>query len=101
MATSSPLRSGARGKPEHPVEGEGAIEITHADADVIDPLDCDGLGNCELRASVDTVTLYKRRSGCPVQRCPDPRLRFIVAHSEHAALRLGPGPGTSMHYTLT
>ena len=49
-----PLRSVREGKPEHSVEGEGAIEITHADADVIDPLDCDGLGNCELRASVDT-----------------------------------------------
>jgi len=25
-----------------------AVEIAHADADVIDPLDCDGLGHCEL-----------------------------------------------------
>ena len=43
-----------QGEPEHPVKGEGAIEITHADADMIDPLDCDGLGHGELRAFVDT-----------------------------------------------
>jgi hypothetical protein len=33
-----------QGEPEHAVKGQGAIEIAHADADMIDPLDCDGLG---------------------------------------------------------
>jgi hypothetical protein len=45
------------GEPEHPVKGEGAIEITHADADMIDSLDSDGLGHWELRTSVDIGNL--------------------------------------------
>src|SRR5262249_44036191 len=43
----------SQSKPKHMVKGESAIKITHADADVIDPLDCDGLGHCELRAFAD------------------------------------------------
>jgi hypothetical protein len=31
-----------QGEPEHPVKAESPIEITHTDADMIDPLDCDG-----------------------------------------------------------
>jgi hypothetical protein len=54
MATSSPHGPVRQGEPEHPVKGEGAIEFTHADADMIDVLDCDGLGHWELRAFVDT-----------------------------------------------
>ena len=38
-----------QGEPEHPVEGQGTVEIPHANADVVDPLDCDGLGHCGLR----------------------------------------------------
>src|SRR5438105_12169983 len=40
-----------------------------------------------------SATLYKKCSGCPVRRCPDARFWLIVAHFEHAAIRLRPGPG--------
>jgi hypothetical protein len=39
-------------KPEHPVKGQRAVEISHSNPDVIDPLDCDVLGHRDLRASV-------------------------------------------------
>jgi hypothetical protein len=42
------LRPVRRGEPEYPVEGQGAVEIAHADADMIDPLDGDRLGHCDL-----------------------------------------------------
>jgi hypothetical protein len=45
-----------QGEPEHPVKGQSAVEITHSDADVIDPLDCDGLGHCDLP---DRVTRFR------------------------------------------
>src|SRR3954451_24272097 len=77
--------------------GEGALEIAYADADVIDPLDCDGLGRCELRVFVDTGHLiseaFRVSGAAALPRCAA-YIRFIVAHSEHAAIRLGPGPGT-------
>jgi hypothetical protein len=57
-----------QGEPEHPVKGEGAIEFTHADADMIDLLDCDGLGPLGAPAFVDTGRLYRKKSGCPVRR---------------------------------
>jgi hypothetical protein len=42
-----------QGEPEHAVKGQSAFEIADADADMIEPLDCDGLGHCELRTLVD------------------------------------------------
>src|ERR1700746_283093 len=39
-------------KPKHPVKGQRAVEISHSNPDVIDPLDCDVLGHRDLRASV-------------------------------------------------
>jgi hypothetical protein len=57
-----------QGEPEHPVKGEGAIEFTHADADMIDLLDCDGLGHWELRPLWIPGILYRKKSGCPVRR---------------------------------
>jgi hypothetical protein len=35
-------------EPEHPVEGQGAVEIAHPNADVIDPLDGARLGHSDL-----------------------------------------------------
>jgi hypothetical protein len=47
-------RAGAahHSKPKHPVKGQRAVEISHSNPDVIDPLDCDVLGHRDLRASV-------------------------------------------------
>src|SRR5207237_1512728 len=39
-------------KPKHPVKAQSAVEISHSNPDVIDPLDCDVLGHRDLRASV-------------------------------------------------
>jgi hypothetical protein len=35
------LGAAHQGEPEHPVKGQGAVEISHPNTDVIDPLDCD------------------------------------------------------------
>ena len=51
-----PLRSVRQGEPEHAVKGQGAFEIADADADMIDPLDCDGLG--KLQTFGGRVILY-------------------------------------------
>jgi hypothetical protein len=53
--------------------GHTLLTITHADADVIDPLDCDGLGHCELRAFADIGHLIWKGSGRAVQRYPSAR----------------------------
>src|SRR5580692_13119548 len=50
IATSSP--SARRTKPKHPVKAQSAVEISHSNPDVIDPLDCDVLGHRDLPASV-------------------------------------------------
>ena len=43
------LRCPAReGEPEHPVKGEGPVEIAHPNTDVIDPLDINGLAHPTL-----------------------------------------------------
>jgi hypothetical protein len=47
------MAAGGTKRSARPVKGQGAFEIADADADLIDSLDCDGLGHCELRASVD------------------------------------------------
>ena len=36
-------------EPEQPVERQGPVEVAHANADVVDPLDCDRLGHNDLR----------------------------------------------------
>ena len=41
------LRTTHQGEPEHRVKGQGAVEISYSDANVIDPLDCDRLGYCD------------------------------------------------------
>jgi hypothetical protein len=60
---NAPDLSVRQGKPEHPVKGEGAIEIAHTDADMIDPLDCNGLGHWEDKQAIEmrrSVPLEKR-----------------------------------------
>src|SRR5437588_8297451 len=39
-------------KPKHSVKAQSAVEISHSNLDLIDPLDCDVLGHRDLRASV-------------------------------------------------
>jgi hypothetical protein len=46
------LGAAHHGEPEHPVKAQSAVEISHSNPDVIDPLDCDALGHRDLRASV-------------------------------------------------
>ena len=48
-------------KPEYPVESECAVEIAHPDTDVIDALDCDVLGHCDLHASSNLIWYLLRR----------------------------------------
>src|SRR5438552_2926305 len=52
IATSSALGAAHHSKPKHPVKAQSAVEISHSNPDVIDPLDCDVLGHRDLRASV-------------------------------------------------
>jgi hypothetical protein len=56
-------------EPEHPLEGQGAVEIAHPNADVIDPFDGDGLRRCDLPSdgpafSVPTAATPARVRGC-------------------------------------
>jgi len=49
-------------EPEHPVEGQGAVEIAHPNADVIDLLDSDPLGHCHLPCFCRLLDDGRRRS---------------------------------------
>jgi hypothetical protein len=45
------LGAAHHGEPEHPVKVQCAVEISHSNPDVIDPLDCDALGHRDFHAS--------------------------------------------------